>query len=144
MLGESRIQLFSARAGGGVLGHFTLCGLREHAIGRRIAAAIGGPRQVRFPGPHGLVHGVALTSARPDEIDALLAAITRRALARMYTTVFFAGDRATAALLRAAGVGAPADLARISPLVIGAYEPGRAEHLARVRAAAPARRARSA
>jgi hypothetical protein len=118
------------------LGRFSLRGLRcDDGAGRRLAAAIGGPRQTRFPGPHGLVHDVAITSA--EDLDALFAAIAGRALARMYGAVFVCGTDGLAPALRALGVERPDVLAAtgIAP-VIGVFQPSAPSVLARVRAAA--------
>lgn len=122
--------------GGGAVGRFALRGIHDHVAGRRLAAAIGGPRQLRFPGPHGLVHDVVIDGAATAHAEAVLAAIAHRALGRLYGAVFFcAQDRGLAGVLRTLGVELPPELAAtgIAP-VIGVYEPGRAENLARLRA----------
>jgi hypothetical protein len=118
---------------GRAIGRFALCALDAHAAGRRLAAVLGGPRRVRFPGPHGLAHDLAIDPA--DGADALvLAAIARRSLARLYGAVFVCADASAAARLRPLGVELPAALAQaaIAP-VIGVYEPARADNLARLR-----------
>jgi len=120
------------------LGRFSLSGLRcDESAGRRLAAAIGGPRQSRFPGPHGLVHDVTLARATSEDLEALFAAIAGRALARMYGAVFVCGADGLAPALRVLGVERPDVLAAtgIAP-VIGVFEPGAPSVLARVRAAA--------
>jgi hypothetical protein len=126
---------FAVTRGDRLVGVFALRGLNDHARGRRLASMIGGPRQTRFPGPHGLVHALALADGLDHpELEAVFAAIARRSLARMYGTIFFCGvDRGVGLALRALGVELPADLAAIGIApVIGAYQPARAENLARL------------
>jgi len=97
---------------GRIIGRFALRGFRAHG-----AAA-------RLPGPHGVVHEVAFMGGR-SEAELVLAAIAQRSLARLYGCVFFtAGDRA---VLHTLGIENAANL----PDVIGVFEPGRAENLAR-------------
>jgi hypothetical protein len=118
------------------LGRFSLRGLRCDGPGAQLAAAIGGPRQSRFPGPHGLVHDVALTrDARDVDLEVMFAAIAGRALARLYGAVFVYGADGLAPALRALGVEQPDVLAAtgIAP-VVGVFEPGAPRVLARVRA----------
>jgi hypothetical protein len=116
------------------VGGFAVGGLRYQGGGGRIGWGIGGPRQARFPGPHGLVHALAVADrAALPALEGVLAAIARRSLARMYGTIFFCdGDRG---LLRALGVELPADLAAagLAP-VVGVYQPARADNLARLSA----------
>jgi len=127
---------FAVMRGDQVIGGFALSALRQHGVGRRIAAAIGGPRQVRFPGPHGIVHGLALRDFDRRWLEHVMAAIARRSLARMYGTIFFcASDRRSSRVLRTLGVELPADLAGIAP-VVAAFQPGRADNLARLASAA--------
>lgn len=119
------------------IGRFALRGLLDHGTGRKLAAAIGGPRQIRFPGPHGIVHDVAIGCDRElAHVEAVFVAIARRSLARLYGAVFFCGGaRGDAGVLRALGVELPAELATtdLAP-VIGVFEPARASNLARLRA----------
>ncbi len=127
---------FAVFDGDRAVGRFALRGLHDHGAGRRLVAAIGGPRQTRFLGPLGLVDALTL----PDDTDlaqvqGVFAAVARRSLARLYGTVFFCTeDRRVAGVLRALGVDLPADLAAtgIAP-VIGAYQPARPDNLARLR-----------
>jgi hypothetical protein len=126
---------FAVHDGGRLIGAFALRGLNDHALGRRLASYIGGPRQLRFPGPHGFVHALALADGFDlPQVERVFAAIARRSLARMYGTIFFCGaERRVAGVLRKLGVEMPADLAAtgIAP-VIGAYQPARPENLARL------------
>jgi hypothetical protein len=119
------------------VGRFALRGLLDHGAGRKLAAAIGGPRQARFPGPHGIVHDVTIACDRElAHVEAVFAAIARRSLARLYGAVFFCGgDLRQLGVLRALGVELPAELAAtdLAP-VIGVFEPARVENLARLRA----------
>jgi hypothetical protein len=128
---------FAVARGPRELGWFSLRGLHSEGRGRRLAAAIGGPRQTRFPGPHGLVDDVAVApGVCPGDLEAMFAAIAGRALARLYGAVFVCGaDRRLAPALRALGVEQPEVLAAtgVAP-VIGVFEPGSARVLARVRA----------
>ena len=113
------------------VGRFALRGLHDHGAGRRLAAAIGGPRQVRFPGPHGIVHDVVVPCEA--HVDAVVAAIAHRSLARLYGAVFFCGgDHRHGGVLRALGGELPPELAG---LALGVFEPARVDNLARLRAA---------
>ena len=97
---------------GRVIGRFALRGFQAHG-----AAA-------RLPGPHGVIHDLVIEGGR-IEAELVLAAIAHRSLARLYGSVFFtAGDHA---VLRTLGI----DNATNLPNVIGVFEPGRAENLAR-------------
>lgn len=143
---------FAVLKGDVEVGRFALRGLYDHVAGRRLAAAIGGPRQLRFPGPHGIVHDVSIACDRElAHVEAVFAAIAHRSLARLYGAVFFCGkapchrsdrdrsccghDRCQAGVLRAMGIELPAELAAtdLAP-VIGVFEPARVENLARLRA----------
>jgi hypothetical protein len=117
---------FSVVLGDVEVGRFALRGLHDHSAGRALAAAIGGPRQARFPGPHGIALDVVI--ACEAHADAVFAAIAHRALARLYGAVFFCGGDP----LRSLGVERPVDL---DGLALGVFEPARIDNLARLRAA---------
>jgi hypothetical protein len=137
----SAVDRYVVACGARELGRFSLRGLRCDGPGARLAAAIGGPRQSRFPGPHGLVHDVALVcDACGADLEVMFAAIAGRALARLYGAVFVCGTDGLAPALRALGVEQPDVLAAtgVAP-VVGVFEPGAPRVLARVRALEQAR-----
>jgi hypothetical protein len=125
------------QCGAEAIGLFALRPLSEHPFGQRIAVLIGKNPLTGFPAPYGIAHSVAVRDdhAGLSALQAILASIARKSIARGYGTVFFySSDRRLARLYARFGMTFPPELAAVGTgHLVGVYEPTRPDNMRRLR-----------